>query len=71
MDNHPFPGRFVGAGHAPPAAICGRSFTGKVPGRAYPAPTDSIVGSGLDRSADACGTINAAGGSRPSPTNLP
>ena len=29
----------VGAGHAPPAAIRGRSFTGKVPGRACPTPT--------------------------------
>lgn len=32
MDNHPLSGRSVGAGHAPPAAIRGRSFAGKVPG---------------------------------------
>ena len=41
MDNHPLSGRSVGAGHAPPAAIRGRSFAGKVPGRACPAPTES------------------------------
>ena len=34
MDNHLLSGRSVGAGHAPPAAIRGRSLAGKVPGRA-------------------------------------
>ena len=39
MDNHPLSGRSVGAGNAPPAAIRGRSFAGKVPGMPRPQPT--------------------------------